>query len=272
MEERRSKMKNKFIYAILCSSLSLLLVTNASAAVMPMPHLDVYCPNPKKVCAAIHKDLVDPRKPHHDATSTAGLTTENAEQVSETMESELLLAEKISKEEKLSTTGSNVSRDLDNFGVPEAEDSEKGTDTSVDVYKGKAKDVPTKVVDFKKENEVEKVVMDAVVVANPITASERKATEERKAAYIQQSTLDIVARVLYYKNELNKLEETLHEMHEVSGEGDTIGVHEISIRMKDANQRIQALQEKVLASRLELQGIKNLKSAKPVEQKIDINK
>lgn len=263
-------MTNKYISLILCCSLTLVFTVNAYAAVMP--HLDVYCPNDDRVCGAVHEDLVDPRKPHHDATSMAGQTVENSEQVSETIESEFLLAEKRSKMEKLSTTGPDVSRDLENFGVPVVEDSEKGTDTSVDVYKGKAKDVPTKVVDFKQEDEVEKVVMDAVIVANPITASERKAAEERKAAYIQQSTLDIVARVLYYKNELNKLRDTLHEMHEVSGEGDTVGVHEISIQMKDANQRIQALQEKILASRLELQGIKNLKNAQPVEQKININK
>ena len=102
--------------------------------------------------------------------------------------------------------------------------------------------------------------------------AEAMKVKERKDAFIQQSALDIVARTLYYKSELKQLKDTLTEMQSTSGRADTVGVHEVSIQMKSTNERIQALQEKVLASRLELQSLKNLKNANTVEQKIDATK
>ena len=270
-------MKKTFISLMLSCSVFCLVSTGVCAAIedpkiMPMPFLDVYCPNPKKVCAAVHGKIANPRTITNDATSMGGQTVENAEQVVETVKSGLQLVEKTKKMQKLSQTGPDIARSLQKFEVPEITDFKKGTETSVDVYKGQAKDVPTRVVDFQSKKDVEKAVTDAVVVSNPITTAERKAAEERKSAFIQQSTLDIVARTLYYKNELNKLRETLLAIQTTSGNEDTAGVHEISIQIKDANQRIQALQEKVLASRVELQALRNLKNAIPVEQEIDKDK
>ena len=264
-------MKSKLISLALCCSAFLMWSLNAHAF-MAMPTLDVYCPNPKLVCLAIHPHIIDPRKPVFDMMSAGGNTVENTEQVIETLQAGLQLAEKTKKLQKWSQTASDLKRNLHEFEMPKMEDFVKGTESAVDVYKGKAKGIISGALNFKESKNTSKAVMDAVVVANPLTAAQRKEVEERKDAFIQQSALDIVARTLYYKSELKQLKDTLTEMQSTSGRADTVGVHEVSIQMKSTNERIQALQEKVLASRLELQSLKNLKNANTVEQKIDATK
>lgn len=264
-------MKSKLISLALCCSAFFIWSLNAHAF-MAMPSLDVYCPNPKKVCAAIHSQIAAPGTPVYDAMSMGGNTVEGVEQVIETLQAGLQLAEKTKKLQKWSKTASDLKRDLHEFEMPKMKDFVKGTESAVDVYKGKAKGIISGAVNFKDDKSTTKAVMEAVVVANPLTAAERKEVEERKDAFIQQSALDIVARTLYYKSELKQLKDTLTEMQSASGRADTVGVHEVSIQMKSTNERIQALQEKVLASRLELQSLKNLKNANTVEQKIDATK
>ena len=113
-------------------------------------------------------------------------------------------------------------------------------------------------------------VEQTAVVANPVGAVEEQEAKERKKAFIQQSMLDLTARVLFYKSELQKLKQADTDAANSKSSNDTVGSMEVTVRMKDANNRIRALLEKIEAARLELTAIQNLQSADMLPEKTNV--
>ena len=125
-------------------------------------------------------------------------------------------------------------------------------------------------VSFDKPEQVAQAVEQTAVVANPVGAVEEQEAKERKKAFIQQSMLDLTARVLFYKSELQKLKQADTDAANSKSSNDTVGSMEVTVRMKDANNRIRALLEKIEAARLELTAIQNLQSADMLPEKTNV--
>ncbi len=210
--------------------------------------------------------------PVNDGSSMGALTVTQIQQVIESVEAGIQNVTKELKLQKWSAMGSNLSKKLSEVSVPKMEDFTKGSETAVEAFKGQfaGKTLSTGNVDFTGDKDVSKAVEEVAVVSNPVDSAERQAEIERKNAFIQQAVLDLSARILFYKSELAELKAADSSAQSTSGSGDTTGSHDISMQMKDANARVQALQEKVTAARLELLAIQNLKAAKPVQEKINV--
>ena len=238
---------------------------------MDMSALDTVCPNEPLECLSFAPCAMVPVCPVFDIHANVGLIAIFIQEKLGYVASMYHKSLKDVKVNKFSSLGrTKISRKLSKYTVPNIKDYENGTESAVDAYKGRMQGLETRVVDFKDDKQTADVLKEAIVVSKAVTHGEQVAERERKEAFVQQSILDLLARVLYYKTELNKLRDMDAEMEASLGMNDTIGNLDISERMKDANERIQALQEKILAMRLEVQSIKNFKASKYISHDISI--
>ena len=199
------------------------------------------------------------------------------EQTGETVEALVQDLTKIQMLNKWSLKGAlsgKLSNTLSSVEIPKLNDLETGLQSSVDAFKKDVVGSMTEVekieaaIDFTNPDQVALAVEQAAIVANPIGALEEQSAQERKEAFIQQSILDLTARVLFYKSELQKLKQADTDASNSNSSKDTVGTMEVSIRIKDANNRIRALLEKIEAARLELAAIQNLQSADMLPKKV----
>ena len=239
--------------------------------VVDLSALDSVCPNHPLVCLAFAPCAAAPVCPVVDVVSNPMLllllTQEKLGYVVSTFHKSMKSFEvsKFSIQER-----KDISRTLNKYTVPEIEDYKTGSDSAVDAYRGKMPGMDASTVDFEDDKETTDVLKDAIVVATGISPAEKTVEKERKNAFIQQSILDLLARVLYYKTELNKLRDLDAEIQSTLGLGDTVGTFDVSERMKDADARVQALEEKILAMRIEVQAIKNFTQVDAVNQDINV--
>lgn len=195
-----------------------------------------------------------------------------AEQTAETIQGMIQELTKVQKIAKWSLGGAVLSKFLPSVQIPELKDLEKGVQSRVDAFKGAVSGLEGAVgsVSFDKPEQVAQAVEQTAVVANPVGAVEEQEAKERKKAFIQQSMLDLTARVLFYKSELQKLKQADTDAANSKSSNDTVGSMEVTVRMKDANNRIRALLEKIEAARLELTAIQNLQSADMLPEKTNV--
>lgn len=212
--------------------------------------------------------LVTPLPTVDNSTDLSALFVQ-LEQILQTIEAFNEVTEYTNKLEKLAK-GSSLSASIPQVKVPKLENVTKGAQTEVDAYKGSVPGVKTTSVDFEKEGQVSKAVSAAAVVANPVGNVEEQAATERKNAYIQQATIDLVADVLLAKKMLQQLKQADSNAQGSSSSGDTAGVIHVAARMKDYENQVQTLEQKIKALQNLREGINALKEADPVKEEIKV--
>lgn len=212
--------------------------------------------------------LVTPLPTVDSSTDLSALFAQ-LEQVLQTVESFNEVDEYKNKLEKLSKNVS-LSTSIPQVEVPELKSVTKGAQTIVDAYKGSVPGIETISVDFAKKGQVAKAVSDAAVVANPVGNVEEQAATERKNAYIQQATIDLLADVLVAKKTLSDLKAADTDAQGSSSSGDTAGVIHVAARMKDYENQVQTLEQKIKALQNLREGINALKKADPLKDEIKV--
>ena len=193
----------------------------------------------------------------------------NLQQVLQTVESVSEVMEYENKLTKLSEGGS-VASSLNQVQVPALENTTKGSETSVDAYKGTVPGVQVPGVNFEQNNQTEQAVMKTAVVANPVGEAETIAAEERKNAFIQQARIDLLSDLLVAKKKLAELKQSDSQAQGASSSSDTVGGNDVSITMKDFENQVQALEQKIVAMRNLREGIAALKTADTVQEDINV--
>ena len=211
---------------------------------------------------------VTPLPTEDRSTNTSALMAQ-LEQVLQTVESVNELTEYTNKLEKLAK-GSSLSASISQVTVPKLENITKGAQTAVDAYKGNVPGVETATVDFEKEGQVAAAVSDVAVVSNPLGDIEEQVAKERKNAYIQQATIDLLADVLVAKKTLADLKQADSNAQSSSSSGDTVGVIHVAARMKDYENQVQTLEHKIKALQNLREGINALKKADPLKDEISV--
>ena len=261
-------MKIKIISFICLLSLCV-HTAHAQSFTIGLIGLDAVCPNPTKACIAF--DIANAKitpLPVFDMQASTGLVMDDVEQTEETLKAAFQYAKKQLMMRKWSIAGYVLRKVLNVFVMPKVVDMTKGSMSYVDAYRNRVNGIVLPVVDFLHNSQIARTVEKIAIVSNPRTSAERLAEKERKDAFIQQSVLDLVARTLYYKSELEKLKQTDTAMQVANGTADTIGTVHVAMQIKEVQERIQGLEEKILAARIELQAIKNLQAAVPITSRI----
>lgn len=213
--------------------------------------------------------LVTPLPTVDNSTDLSALFAQ-LEQIIQTVESTIEVTEYMNKLEKLSESTSSLASSISQVKVPELENVTKGVQTTVDAYKGMVPGLDTASVDFEKEGQVKDAVAKAAVVANPIGNVEEQAAQERKEAYIQQATIDLLADVLVAKKTLADLKQADSDAQASSSSSDTVGVIHVAARMKDYETQVQTLEQKIKALQNLREAINGLKTAETVKEEISV--
>ena len=151
--------------------------------------------------------------------------------------------------------GTELSPGAEAFEMSEIKSPESGTETGIDVFAGKADPEGKKgvVVDLTNPNSIQKALDDFVLVSNTATAAEGQMANQIKERYVQQSAAETLAKVLYYKHELNELTKMEDEIANATGAQTTIGVISLADRVAELKNRVRILQLKVASLVLELE-------------------
>ena len=229
------------------------------------------CPNDPLICAAWNKvnKLVTPLSTIDSALDT-NTTILGLQQVLQTMASILEVVEYERKLEKLSADISSLSDNLKQVNVLELKNTVKGAETSVDAYKGTVPDIKTTNVDFEKGDQIANAITQTAVVANPVGNVEELAAKERKDAYIQQATIDLLSDLLVAKKKLAGLKQSDSQGQGSSSSEDTVGAIHVKVQMNDFENQVQALEHKIQAMRNVREGIRSLKNADTVKEEINV--
>ena len=209
--------------------------------------------------------------PTNDTNTDLSALLAQLEQILQTIEAIKELEKYIEKLEKLSEDASSLSDALTQVDVPEIESPTKGSQTNVDAYKGTAPDVQTPSVDFENGgDQLIDAVSEVAIVSNPVGNVEEQAAIERKDAYIQQATIDLLSDILVAKKKLKELKESDTDSLSSSSSNDTVGAIHVASQMKDFENQVQTLEHKIKALQNLLEGIRGLKAADPVKEKISV--
>ena len=151
--------------------------------------------------------------------------------------------------------GTELSSNVEPFKMPEIKSPENGTDTEIDVFAGKADPEGKKgvVVDLTNPNSIQKALDDFVLVSNTAMAAEGQMANQIKKRYVQQSAAETLAKVLYYKHELNELVKMEDEIADATADETTAGVISLANRVAELKNRVKVLQQTVASLILELE-------------------
>ena len=211
--------------------------------------------------------LVTPLPTVDSSTNIAALFAQ-LEQILQTVEAFNEVKEYTNKLEKLSKNMSSLSTSLSQVTVPSLESVETGIQTTVDAYKGSVPGLKTLVVNFEKEEQVTDAISKTAVVADPVGAVEEQVVKERKDAFIQQATIDLMADVLVAKKTLADLKNADANAQASSSTGDTAGVIHVAARMKDYENQVQTLEQKIKALQNLREGINALKTLDTIKSEV----
>ena len=141
------------------------------------------------------------------------------------------------------------------FKLPEIKSVENGAGTGIDVFAGNADPEGQKgsVVDLTKPDSIQKALDDFVLVSNTATVAEEQMADQVKRRYLQQSAAETMAKVLYYKHELNELIKMEEDIANASADETTAGVISLANRVAELKNRVKVLQQKVTSLILELE-------------------
>lgn len=229
------------------------------------------CPEHPIVCAIwekINEDITP--LPTIDEALDNNANFVALQQVLQTIAATLEVIEYERKLEKLSESISSLSDNLKQVNVLELKNTVKGVETFVDAYKGTVPDVKTANVDFEKGDQVSNAITQTAVVANPVGNVEELAAQERKDAYIQQATIDLLSDLLVAKKKLSGLKQSDSQGQGSSSSEDTVGAIHVKIQMNDFENQVQALEHKIQAMRNVREGIRSLKNADTVKEEINV--
>ena len=99
---------------------------------------------------------------------------------------------------------------------------------------------------------------------------EELALKEKRDAFIQQAFIDLHADVLVAKRKLADLKKSDSDAQNSSSTTDTNGNDSLVIRMKNFENQVQVLEQKILAMRVTFEGLRDLKSAKTSQTEISV--
>ncbi len=172
--------------------------------------------------------------------------------------------------EKFVADGAGIAKAIEQVKVTAIESVEQGTQTLVDAYKGAVADIKTANVSFIKPQQVQDAISSVAVVSDPASKVEEQAAKERKASFIQQAEIDLLADILVAKDKLADLKDSDSNAQASSASEDSNGNTDIVIRMKSFENEVQVLEQKLAAMRSVREGLVNLKVATPVKEKIQM--
>jgi len=252
----------KFTLSILCF-LTLILVTASASASKPISCIVFDYINARVTPLSVS----DPPTKQSSSVTTLQQCLQTIETIKEWQE----YVDKIQKlrAEAAGLIG-NLKQEIEAVKVTDIESTTKGTQTLIDGFKGKAPDVAGGVVDFEDAATTEQAISKVAVVADPVGAVEDLALKERKDAFIQQSFIDLHADILVAKAKLADLKKSDSDAQGSSSTPDTNGNDSLVIRMKNFENQVQVLEEKIQSMRIVLEGIKNLKSAKTLKEEVSV--
>ena len=223
------------------------------------------------ICLAIDAAnvIVTPMPIKDGETEKQVLVTSN-EGIMNDLKSFIQLLKYLEKLRKLSLNPASLAQDIEKVGVASLESATKGSQTIVDGFKGTVPGIAAKEVNFEKADSTEDAITKVAIVANPVGSVEETVVNERRAAFIQQSLINLHADLLVAKGKLNKLKESDTSAQSSSSTGDTIGTVNIVNRMKNYENEVQSIQEGITAMRNVLEGIKALKAAKTLSENVEV--
>jgi len=207
--------------------------------------------------------------PTNDTTTGINTLMTNLQQVLQSTESLNEYSEYLNKFQKLASGNTSLASGLQAIDVKSFENATNGASGLIDAFKGKLEGLGA-MVNFEKPEQVENAVNVAAVVSNPIDDAERLAEAEKKAAFIQQSRIDLLAEVLVAKKVLAELKAADSQAQTSSSSQDTNGIINQAIQMKNFENQVQVLEQQLAAMQDLLEGIRILEMAEPVQEEISV--
>ncbi|MBP5534085.1 MAG: hypothetical protein J6Y03_01085 [Alphaproteobacteria bacterium] len=223
------------------------------------------------ICLAIEAldKLVNPL-PIVDGGSDEKALVTASEGVMNDLKSFTELLKYLEKLRKLALNPFSLAQDIEKVGVTSIENVTKGSQTVIDGFKGAAPGIVAGTVDFKNTESTKDAINKVAVVANPVGNVEKTVVKERRAAFIQQSLIDLHADILVAKDKLAKLKEADTSAQDSSSTDDTIGNLNVAIRMNSWENQVQDLEKDLAYKRMILEGIRNLKSADVLGEEVQV--
>ena len=110
--------------------------------------------------------------------------------------------------------------------------------------------------------------IEPILVSQAVGSVEENLKKIQRKQYEQQNVIDVMAKVLYYKKELEDLQETMSQISAASSSPDSAGAVAVPAEFMAVKNKIKALQMKITATRQTLKGMQGQMSAEPLKEPI----
>ncbi len=212
--------------------------------------------------------------PVFDAGTFGGLSSSYMQQIEEAIKAYKQKLEKVKEQAKLFMNETDLSSNpLQRYLVNQPETAQKGSETPIDAFKATGKEnidggvTSDTNVDLTDAASLEKAI-EPILVSQAVGSVEENLKKIQRKQYEQQNVIDVMAKVLYYKKELEDLQETMSQISAASSSPDSAGAVAVPAEFMAVKNKIKALQMKITATRQTLKGMQGQMSAEPLKQPI----
>lgn len=152
-----------------------------------------------------------------------------------------------------------------------AADAASGVTSGIEDLQAKAEGILKKNVDLTKPEEIADAVQPQIMVSKAVGVVEEQIKKDRRTQFKQENIQDILARVLYMKYELEQLQKTEAALTSLVSTPDTAGSVSVPPQLTEVENKIKTLQQKIAASRSDLQGVLGILQAETTPEPIEIS-
>ncbi len=215
--------------------------------------------------------------PVFDAGTFGGLSSSYMQQIEEVIKSHKQKIEKMKEQLKLFENEVDLSSSpLQRYLVNQPKTAQRGSETPIDAFKATGKEnidgglISDSDVDLTNPSSLEKAI-EPILVSQAVGSVEENLKKIQRDQYEQQVVIDVLAKTLYYKKELEDLQNTMSQISAASSTADSAGAVAVPAEFMAVKNKIKALQMKITATRQSLKGMQGQMSSDPLKEPIVSN-
>lgn len=212
--------------------------------------------------------------PVFDAGTFGGLTSSYMQQIEEAIKAHKQKLEKMKEQLKLFMNELDLSSSpLQRYLVNQPKTAQSGSETPIDAFKATGKEnidggaISDTNVDLTNAASLEQAI-EPILVSQAVGSIEENLKKIQRKQYEQQNVIDVLAKTLYYKKELEDLQKTMSQISAASSTSDSAGAVAVPAEFMAVKNKIKALQMKITATRQSLKGMQGQMSAEPLKEPI----
>ena len=234
--------------------------------------LCVFAFRPIPAYALLEFPILDERitpLPVLDIATFAGRIAAYLQQFFGTIEEMLERQKKDKEKEKVGNTSP-----IQVIFAPVIESPKNAYNSAVRVLKGtveslfKTEDEKGTAVNFENPEQVVKTIEQEVVVSKAFDSEGVSQKDAIREQYYQESLIEAMAQMLYYKKQLMELSKTLDEISSVRSAPDTTGAVSASSSIQAIEDKIKVLEQKILLTSLDFEAAYSQYDSEPVPEAI----